>query len=117
MFQAATTPPEPDGEGTPEEAASANMDAKERGANRTAQTSVASAVTALDAVNAEAALTAAGESLLRPLLDELAKGVTPEELQARLAELYPRMDADELADILARAMFVAEIWGRVSADA
>ena len=48
-----------------------------------------------DFINAEAALIAAGESLLGPLLDELAKGVTPEELQARLVELYPCMDTNE----------------------
>ncbi|WP_241159450.1 MULTISPECIES: DUF935 domain-containing protein [unclassified Desulfovibrio] len=120
VFQAATTPPEPDGEGEPQEeneGTSANAAAKAQDAGGAAQPSAAGAAKALDTINADAALTAAGESLLRPLLDDLAKGVTPEELQARLAELYPRMDTDELADILARAMFVAEIWGRVSANA
>lgn len=71
----------------------------------------------LDRIDADAALAAAGESLLRPILDELADGLAPDELQARLADLYPQMDDSQLAEILARAMFVAEIWGRVSRDA
>ena len=35
----------------------------------------------------------------------------------RLEEIYPDLDATALATMLARAMFVAKVWGRVSADA
>lgn len=112
VFQTATTPPEPEGEDAGHESASANIAAKTLDGSAQAH----AATQALESMHAEEALTAAGESLLRPLLDELANGLTPEELQGRLANLYPRMDAGELADILARAMFVAEVWGRVSAN-
>ncbi|WP_165076963.1 MULTISPECIES: DUF935 family protein [unclassified Desulfovibrio] len=47
---------------------------------------------------------------------ELEAGLSPEALEARLGELYPQMDASQLADILARALFVAEVWGRIHAQ-
>lgn len=75
----------------------------------------AAAQNALDRADADAALTAAGESLLAPLMAELEAGLAPEELQARLGELYPQMNDAQLAEILARAMFVAEVWGRIHA--
>lgn len=46
---------------------------------------------------------------------ELEAGLAPEKLQTRLGELYPQMDDAQLAEILARAMFVAEVWGRIHA--
>ena len=72
---------------------------------------------ALDALcgGADAALRDAGEALLAPLLAELEAGLSPAELEGRLAGLYPLMDETQLADILARALFVAEIWGRCHA--
>ena len=63
-------------------------------------------------MGADAALADAAEALLAPLMTELEAGLTPAELQARLGELYPQMDEAQLADVLARAMFVAEVWGR-----
>lgn len=72
---------------------------------------------ALDALcdGADAALRDAGEALLAPLLAELEAGLSPAELEGRLAGLYPLMDETQLADILARALFVAAIWGRCHA--
>lgn len=45
---------------------------------------------------------------------ELDAGLPPENLQARLGDLYPQMDETQLAELMARALFVAEVWGRVN---
>lgn len=55
-----------------------------------------------------------GEALARPLLAAIERD--PDLLLGRLAESYSDLDADGLQELLARAMFVAETWGRVSAD-
>lgn len=72
-----------------------------------------------DALDAAApgdeALTAQMDALLRPLLEELRDGLEPAELLARLESLYPRLDAAALQEQLARCLFVAEVWGRVTA--
>ncbi|MEG6592408.1 DUF935 domain-containing protein [Desulfovibrio sp. 1188_IL3213] len=70
---------------------------------------------ALDGMQASAALALAGEALLAPLIAELDAGLSPEDMQARLGELYPQMDETQLAEIMARALFVSEVWGRVQA--
>ena len=55
-----------------------------------------------------------GEALARPLLEAIERD--PDLLLGRLAESYSHLDADGLQALLARAMFVAELWGRVSAE-
>lgn len=60
---------------------------------------------------ADAALAGAAEALLQPLFAEVAAGIAPEELEARLADLYPAMNEAQLADILARLLFVAKLYG------
>ena len=55
------------------------------------------------------------EDLVRPLLE--AAEENPEALLGRLAELHPESTTDQLQDMLGRAMFVAEQWGRLSVDA
>ena len=92
------------GEGAATSALSAKPDAKSGAAQNAAQD-------ALDRMDAEAALADAAEALLAPLMADLEAGLTPAELQARRGELYPQMDDAQLADVLARAMFVAEVWG------
>ena len=84
-------------------------------ANPTAAEAKDGAQTALDNMDTGAALALAGEALLAPLMAELDAGLPPEALQARLGELYPQMDEAQLAEVLARALFVSEVWGRVSA--
>lgn len=69
----------------------------------------------LDRMKADNALEAASEALLAPLMAELEAGLSPEELSARLGALYPYMDDAQLAEVMARALFVAEVWGRVHA--
>ena len=68
---------------------------------------------AVDALDADKALQQAAENLLLPLFKEIAEGLKPEELTGRLTALYPRMDENALAEVLARAFFVCEAWGRV----
>jgi phage gp29-like protein len=63
----------------------------------------------------DATLQAAMEELLAPLMAELQQGMEPGELLARLGELYPAMPGRNLEELLARALFVSEVWGRVSA--
>lgn len=84
-------------------------------ANPTAADATDGTQTALDNMDAGAALALAGEALLAPLMAELDAGLSPADLQARLGELYPQMDEAQLAEVLARALFVSEIWGRANA--
>lgn len=69
---------------------------------------------ALDAKTAEE-LDAEMRSLLEPVLNAVEDGAAPEELLGMLAELYPDMDASALQERLARAIFVANLWGRLHA--
>lgn len=70
-----------------------------------------------DAVNeipAEA-LQAQMQQILGPILQDLEAAGGYEEAMAALAARYPEMDASRLEKLLARAMFVAELWGADSA--
>lgn len=69
---------------------------------------------ALDALSADV-LNADAQAMLEPLLTRIADGAQPDELLGMLAELYPEMDADGLTERLARAIFVANLWGRLHA--
>ena len=73
---------------------------------------------ALDSMcdSADAALAEAAGALLGPLFAEVAAGLPPEELEKRLADLYPAMDAAQLTDILTRLLFVAQLEGRSHED-
>ncbi|OIO05425.1 MAG: hypothetical protein AUJ49_01310 [Desulfovibrionaceae bacterium CG1_02_65_16] len=62
-------------------------------------------------------LDAAMRALLKPVVALLAKGGDAEDAMTRLEEIYPDLDATGLATMLARAMFVAKVWGRLTADA
>ena len=66
---------------------------------------------AIDAIQPEDALADAAEALLAPLIAEIENGLTPEELQERLGDLYPQLDETRLAELLARAFFIADLWG------
>lgn len=71
---------------------------------------------AIDNIHADAALTSAAQSLLAPLMAEVQAGLTAEQLQGRLVDLYPLLDESQLAEVLAQALFVAEVWGRLDAS-
>lgn len=69
---------------------------------------------ALDALSADV-MNADAQAMLEPLLNRIADGAQPDELLGMLAELYPEMDADGLTERLSRAIFVANLWGRLHA--
>lgn len=69
---------------------------------------------ALDALSADV-MNADAQAMLAPLLTRIADGAKPDDLLGMLAELYPEMDADGLTERLARAIFVANLWGRLHA--
>ncbi|WP_234086766.1 DUF935 domain-containing protein [Azonexus sp. R2A61] len=70
---------------------------------------------ALDAIPAEA-LQAQMEQIIGPILKDLETAGGYEEAMAALAGRYPALDAAKLEGLLARAMFVAELWGAASAE-
>ena len=109
VFQAAPSAAPDEGQDEDEGAATSALSAKPGTKSGAAQNA---AQDALDKMAADTALADAAEALLAPLMADLEAGLTPAELQARLGELYPQMDDAQLADMLARAMFVAEVWGR-----
>jgi len=61
-------------------------------------------------------LDAAMQTLIKPVAALLARGGSAEDAMTRLEEIYPDLDATGLATQLARAMFVAEVWGRLTAN-
>ncbi|MFB9159934.1 DUF935 domain-containing protein [Chromobacterium violaceum] len=67
---------------------------------------------ALNALSADD-LQADAAAMLQPLFARIQAGAQADELLGRLAELYPEMDASGLQERLARAIFVAKIWGRL----
>lgn len=54
--------------------------------------------------------------MFKPILAALGEGLDPEEILGKMAEWYPAMDDDKLVELLSRAIFVADCWGRLSAD-
>ncbi len=56
------------------------------------------------------------QQIIRPMLDAIDEGLTPEEIIARLADQYPETDPTDLTEALARAMFAAELAGRLEAQ-
>jgi len=54
-------------------------------------------------------------ALLTPLLAALSQGKTPDEARAALSDAYPALNDDELRQLVAQAIFAADIWGRLNA--
>ena len=74
---------------------------------------VAALEQALDALDA-GDWQALAAPLVEPVLARAA--ADPEGVLTDLASLYPELDTDALAEQLARLLFVAETWGRLTAD-
>jgi phage gp29-like protein len=53
-------------------------------------------------------------AMLEPVFEALRRGDAA-EAQSLLADAYPGLDAKGLEDLLARALFVSELWGRLNA--
>lgn len=62
-----------------------------------------------------AALNRAMRTLLQPALDAIAAAETPDGVRQALLQAYPQMDASGLEELLARAFFVADLWGAANA--
>jgi phage gp29-like protein len=70
---------------------------------------------AIDGITTRAPLTAEMQAMLNPLFAAIKNGVKPDELMAMLTDIYPDMDTAGLQERLARAIFVAKLWGKVNA--
>lgn len=61
------------------------------------------------------AIDAALHKTLKAVVQELTAGASADEALATLAEAYPDMDSAALEEQLARAFFVADLWGQLNA--
>lgn len=57
------------------------------------------------------------EGVLKPVLDLINGSNDYQAVVEKLVETYPDMDTKGIEDMLAKAIFVAEAWGRISAEA
>lgn len=53
---------------------------------------------------------------LKPVLALIAASADYADVFSALSDTFPKMDTQQLEETLARAMFVAEVWGRLSAE-
>lgn len=70
----------------------------------------------IDSLAAEQ-LQAQAEEALQPIIEALQRGRDETEVLGLLAETRPDLDASALRETLARLLFVADTWGRLSAAA
>ncbi len=63
-----------------------------------------------------ASIDTAMQALLAPAIAALQAGETPDEAGDALLAAFPSLDGRALETLLARAIFVADIWGRLSAS-
>ncbi|MCG9031609.1 DUF935 domain-containing protein [Laribacter hongkongensis] len=59
------------------------------------------------------AINIAQDAMLAPVSEAIRNGATPDDAMEALATLYPTMPAEQLTELLARAIFVADVWGRL----
>jgi len=57
------------------------------------------------------------ETVLEPLLKYIQNGDSYETTMANLVKQHPKLDTAQLEELLARAIFVSEVWGRLNAPA
>jgi phage gp29-like protein len=81
-------------------------------ADEAGQMAINALLAGLPAADIEAAM----QALLAPAIAALQAGQTPDEAGDALLEAFPRLDSQALEELLARAIFVADIWGRLSAE-
>lgn len=70
---------------------------------------------AIDSITPEE-LQAQMESVLKPIIDLIAESGDYNAVMEKLIETYPDMDTKAIEDMLARAIFVSELWGRLNAE-
>jgi len=54
------------------------------------------------------------EDVLKPVIKMIQEGNSYSEVMENLASMFPEMDTEKLEETLAKAMFVAEVWGRLN---
>lgn len=69
----------------------------------------------IEGINAEK-LTVQAQAALKPVLDLIAASTDYAEVFDKLAETFPAMNTQQLEQALARAMFVSDVWGKLSAQ-
>lgn len=55
------------------------------------------------------------QKAIAPVIAALRAGATPDDAFERLLTAYPLMDESAIAELLARCIFVADVWGRLNA--
>jgi len=75
------------------------------------------AIDRASAAPSDAALQAQAERVLAPVLELVKGGADYAEIMAKLVEVFPAMDTAGLEELLARAIFVGDLWGRAGAAA
>ncbi|MEC5319299.1 DUF935 domain-containing protein [Brenneria populi subsp. brevivirga] len=63
------------------------------------------------------AINDAMQALVAPLVTALQQGQTPDDALDIIAASYPALDDSQLQQLLSQALFVADVWGRLNADA
>ena len=54
------------------------------------------------------------EGILKPVFKLFKESGDLTETMGELVKIYPKMDTDQLQDLLARIIFVSEVWGRIN---
>jgi phage gp29-like protein len=80
------------------------------GFDRSGEEALNAALRHLPAVSIDAAM----QALLAPAIAALQAGETPDEAGDALLAAFPKLDSSALEELLARAIFVADVWGRLS---
>ncbi|HBE44262.1 MAG TPA: DUF935 domain-containing protein [Deltaproteobacteria bacterium] len=70
---------------------------------------------AMDGISPET-LQNQAEGILKPIIELIKKGESYTDIMENLVETFPDMDASVLEEMLSRAIFVSELWGRLSAE-
>ncbi|MBF0410986.1 MAG: DUF935 family protein [Candidatus Riflebacteria bacterium] len=55
------------------------------------------------------------DKALKPVIGMIEKGASYEEVIGKITEIYPDMNTDQLEETMARAIFVSDVYGRLSA--
>ncbi len=63
------------------------------------------------------ALSAEMAKLLAPAIQAIQAGEDPDQAIEALVAAYPNLDETAVAELLARAIFVADVWGRLNGNA
>jgi len=54
--------------------------------------------------------------VLKPVIELVKSGESYEAIMEKLSGAYPDMDSDAVEQMLSRAIFITELWGRINAD-